>query len=352
MTALTGGSMVARMRSVLRLGLMGCLVSAGATCATSTPEDRGGLPPDVVVNSGEGTQYVQAAAVAAIIEKHTPMRGFAEPTKSHVAAMPLFQRGELQFIFVSQAEMYLANRGDEYYESVGPTPIRVAAAGTEIMFTFFTRPGTGIERLEDLAGKKVMWDTKTSGVFWWAAKHVLDCYGLHDTIVSIPSPQPLDRAEALKAGRVDAYACSTQYQAMEVLASSVGVRLLDIPPECAERVNAVFPQVYPVICPEGYNGGMVTRDVPVLASSSALHAHADVDGDVVYAVLEAIYDHFDEFRASHPTLADMSLDRAVFLRSTVPYHEGAIRFYRERGVWSDEADVMQARLLAELDASR
>jgi len=52
-----------------------------------------------------GTQSVQAAAVA---------------------AMPLFQRSELQFIFVSQAEMYLANRGTEYYESVGPTPIRMS----------------------------------------------------------------------------------------------------------------------------------------------------------------------------------------------------------------------------------
>ena len=95
-----------------------------------------------------GPQYVQAAAVATVLAKHTPMMAFVEPTKSHVAAMPLFQRNELQFIFVSRAEMYLANRGAEYYESVGPTPIRVAAAGTELMFTFFTSPQTGIEMAE------------------------------------------------------------------------------------------------------------------------------------------------------------------------------------------------------------
>ncbi|HSF20224.1 MAG TPA: TAXI family TRAP transporter solute-binding subunit [Vicinamibacteria bacterium] len=326
------------------------LVSHLTACASPPPHD-GSPRAEIAINCGMGTQYVQAAAVAAMVEKHTPLMAFVEPTKSHVAAMPLFQKGELDFIFVSQAEMALANRGEEYYESVGPTPIRVVAAGVEIMFAFFTSPRTGIARLEDLAGRKVMWDTKSSGVFYWAAKHVLDCYGLHDAIVSIPSPSPEDRAEALKAGRVDAYSCSTQYQAMEILHSSVGFEMLDIPEGCALEVNRKYPSVYPAVCPKGYNGGMVTRDVPVLAASTALHAHADLEDDVVYQVLEAIYDHFDEFAQAHPSLRDMSLDRAVALQSIVPYHPGAIRFYRDRGVWSDEAQAMQERLLDELSAT-
>ena len=72
-----------------------------------------------------------------------------------------------------------------------------------------------------------MWDTKAVGVFYWAGKYLLDYYDLHDEIVSIPSPVPADRAEALRAGQVDAYACSTQYQAMEIIHSSVGMRMLD-----------------------------------------------------------------------------------------------------------------------------
>lgn len=328
-----------------------CLLIA---CSGPRPEpgSDSGLPPEVVINATPGTQYVQAAAVATIFEKHTPMKAFVDPTKSHVAAMPLFQRGEMQFIFVSQAEMYLANRGAEYYDSVGPTPMRVAAAGSELMFTFFTSPQTGVETLEDLAGRKVMWDTKTSGVFYWAAKHVLDYYDLHDEIVSVPSPRPVDRAEAVKAGRVDAYACSTQYQAMEILVSSVGMKLLPIPSEAAEWVTERYPQVYPVVCPKGYNGGMVEEDTPVLAASTALHAHADVDDDVVYAGLEALYENFEEFAGLHPTLRQMTLERGVSLRSVVPYHSGAIRFFKDRGMWSDEAEVMQKRLLGELSASR
>jgi hypothetical protein len=48
----------------------------------------------------------------------------------------------------------------------------------------------------------------------------------------------------------------------------------------------------------------------------------------------------------------MTLERGVSLRSVVPYHSGAIRFFKDRGMWSDEAEVMQKRLLGELSASR
>jgi TRAP transporter TAXI family solute receptor len=329
------------------------LASAGlASSAIMVAASTQTLPDEVAINSGPvGTQYVQAAAVAAMIEKHTSMKGFVERTKSHVAAMPLFQEKRCDFIFVSQAEMYLANRGTEYYKSVGPTPIRLVAAGTELWFTFFTSPKTGVAKIEDLAGRKVMWDTKTSGVFYWAARYILDYYKIRNEVISIPSPRPIDRAQALKTGRVDSYACSTQYQAMESIHSSVGMKMLDVPTECAEWINERYPQIYPAVCPKGYNGGMVTRDVPLVAASTGLHARANLGGHVVYAVLEALYDNQEEFSKLHPTLDQMTLDRAVLLNSTVPYHTGAIRFFKDRGVWSPEADEMQQRMLKELGAT-
>lgn len=311
------------------------------------------LPEEIAISSlPKGTQYAQASAVAAIIEKHTPMKGFAEPTKSHVSAMPLFQKKKLDFIFVSQAEMHLANRGSEYYKDVGPTPMRVAAAGVELMFDFFTSPKTGIKKIEDMAGRRVMWETATAGSFYWAGKYVLEYYKIRDKVISIPSPSAPDRANALKMRRIDAYACSTQFTAMEIIHSSVGLKMLDIPKDCADWVNKQYPPLYHAICPKGFNGGMVSRDVPVLAVSTALQTRANLEDHVVYAVLEAIYDHFDEFSKTHPSLKDMSLNRAVPLHAINPYHAGAIKFYKDRGVWTDKAEAMQQRLLNELGATR
>jgi len=68
------------------------------------PPADSALPTEVTVNAGVRVQYAQPAAVATMIEKYTPMVALVEPTKSHVAAMPLFQRREMDFIFVNQAE--------------------------------------------------------------------------------------------------------------------------------------------------------------------------------------------------------------------------------------------------------
>ena len=81
------------------LGLIAALLACAGGCAPPPPPEDVGLPPEVTVNAGVGVQYAQAAAVAAVIEKHTPMKAFVEPTKSHVAAMPLFQRPRDGFHF-------------------------------------------------------------------------------------------------------------------------------------------------------------------------------------------------------------------------------------------------------------
>jgi len=123
---------------------------------------------------------------------------------------------------------------------------------------------------------------------------------------------------------------------MEILSSSVVMKMLEIPSECAEQIQSKYPLVYASVCPRGYNGGMVERDEPALAASTALQAHADVDADVVYAALEAIYDHFDEFSRLYATLTEMSIERAVSAHSIVPHHAGAVRFLKDRGVWTEE----------------
>lgn len=153
-------------------------------------------------------------------------------------------------------------------------------------------------------------------------------------------------------GRIAAYSCSTQFQAMEIINSSVGLRILDIPMATAKWVQKQYPPLYPVMIPKGYNGGMVKRNVPSLAAGTALQGRANLEDHVVYAVLEAIYDHFDEFVKPHPTLKMMTLDRAVSLNSINPYHAGAVKFYKDRGVWTPEAEAMQQRLLKELQATR
>ena len=53
--------------------------------------------------------------------------------------------------------------------------------------------------------------------------------------------------------------------------------------------------------------------------------------EVVYQVVKAVFDNFDEFKKLHPALANLEAKNMVVDGNSAPLHEGAARYYREKG---------------------
>jgi hypothetical protein len=58
---------------------------------------------------------------------------------------------------------------------------------------------------------------------------------------------------------------------------------------------------------------------------------ADLPEATAYLVTKAVFDNFAEFEMSHPALANIS-EESMLLGNTAPFHPGAIRYFRERGL--------------------
>lgn len=66
---------------------------------------------------------------------------------------------------------------------------------------------------------------------------------------------------------------------------------------------------------------------------------------VAYAALKVLWDNNDELRKVNARMRDWTRERMVSGQAAVPYHPGAIKFYREKGAWSAEMDKLQQQLL-------
>ena len=84
----------------------------------------------------------------------------------------------------------------------------------------------------------------------------------------------------------------------------------------------------------------------MIAYDFALVTNKTLPDHVVATILKAIWTDVDKLPAFHPMFREWTRDRAVTLDATIPYHPGAIKFYREQGFWKGEMDQLQQKLLA------
>ena len=59
---------------------------------------------------------------------------------------------------------------------------------------------------------------------------------------------------------------------------------------------------------------------------------------------KAIYGHHDEWKKVHCFARQWKLKKATLIR-VIPFHVGAVRYYKEQGVWTSELEGQQKALL-------
>ena len=80
------------------------------------------------------------------------------------------------------------------------------------------------------------------------------------------------------------------------------------------------------------------------AQSTTLLARADIDPQIVYVVIKAIFDHLPFLASIDPDIAEISLDEAL-LGLEMPLHAGAKRYYADR--WGTGANPPPTAVQAE-----
>ena len=76
-----------------------------------------------------------------------------------------------------------------------------------------------------------------------------------------------------------------------------------------------------------------------------LTALSNQDENLVRALTQAIHENYDDFKDSDPGAIGWALERQVF-QWVVPYHEGAVQYWREIGIWTDELEQHNNSLVA------
>ena len=76
----------------------------------------------------------------------------------------------------------------------------------------------------------------------------------------------------------------------------------------------------------------MTQPVPVIATATILLCHENLDENVAYGIVKTIIEHRGDLIVVHKEADKITLENAVN-GSPVPYHPGAIKYLKEKGLW-------------------
>jgi TRAP transporter TAXI family solute receptor len=268
---------------------------------------------------------------------------------------------------------YYARLGDaQAFTTGGATPLYLqegingfdtAEWGPQEIGSIFYAPHNGyalgvtaksdIQQVSDLKGKTVA-ITPASPSTVTSTAAMLAFGGLTwDDVVPYEVASSALGYEALANGKVDAcFYNITASKAYEQLGLPDGLRFLQFPASDTEgwaRVHATSPIEIPKLA---YKGAGVDAASPIEVMSSAypvLVAWLNVDADTIYVLTKAIWESRDEWAAKDETMAQsftMDMQWELWKGDTVPMHAGAVRYYKEIGVWTDEFEQINNERLA------
>jgi uncharacterized protein len=279
-----------------------------------------------------GVYYPYGGGMAAVLSKHLPgVDVTAEVTAASVDNCKLVaaQKADLGFI--------MGDVGYDAYKGTGKFKEKLPIRNLAVLYSNFMHivalDGKGIHSVADLKGKKLSTGAPGSGTEVKAMR-VLEAYGINpDKDITRDRLGASESAGALKDNKIDAYFWDGGLPTASILdiAATPGIKIKLLAHEdgVAKMVSKYGPVYFKGKIPKNTYPGIST-DTSVAAVANILICNEKLDAALAYNILKTLFAFKPELVAVHKEANHFTLEGAVH-GSPIPYHPGAIKFFKEKG---------------------
>jgi TRAP transporter TAXI family solute receptor len=281
-----------------------------------------------------GVYYALGGGLARVLTDKLPgTQVTAEVTGASVDNLKFIKAGKMDIGFTMSDSASDAVQGVEKFKD-NKVDVRALAALYPNHMQIITVEGSGINKLSDLKGKRISTGSPGSGTEITSFR-LLEALGIDkDKDVKRERLSVNESVNAMKDGKIDAFTWVSGLPAAAVtdLAATPGVKikLLDHA-EVVDAMNKKYGNLYArsTIPANTYPG----QDKPVanIAVWNLLVVDAKMSNDLAYRITKTVFDSQPELVQIHKDATHISL-KTQGSTSSIPYHEGAKKYYKEKGV--------------------
>ncbi|MBN2051069.1 MAG: TAXI family TRAP transporter solute-binding subunit [Spirochaetales bacterium] len=319
---------------VLGFGLVGCKKEAPEESAAAEPQRRfatigtGGLT---------GVYYPTGGAISRIVNKKYDEYGLkvtVESTGGSVFNINAVLSGDLEFGIAQSDRQYQAYEGLAEWESTGPQEkLRAVCALHPESITLIAADDAGIKTIEDLKGKRVNIGDPGSGNRGNAIDALQNAGLDWEKDIMAEQIKAVESAKLLQDGRIDAYFYTIGHPNGSITEATAGTRKVHfVPITNVDDLIAKYPFYAKSFIPIAlYPNATNKEDAPTYGVKATLVTSSDIPEDIVYIITKEIFENLEEFKALHPAFSVLTKEN-MLEGNPAPYHDGAIRYFKEAGM--------------------
>ncbi|WP_099867898.1 TAXI family TRAP transporter solute-binding subunit [Pararhizobium haloflavum] len=314
------------------------LGTAAILPATAQEADRSDWPNTVVIGTASpgGTHAIYGQGVASIISSHVGVPASTQQTQGPTQNLVLVHSDRVNIGLTTMGPAYEAMQGElDLDPGTQYSDVRALFPMYITPFQAAALERSGISSVSDLAGKTIGAGPRggTGGTYWarW-----LETLAIEASVQNGPLG---DQTSQLADGRLDAVTTAAglpiaAFSELETLAPTV---FFGLSQEEIETLRDTVPYAVEFTIPANTYSSQ-PDDIETLAMWNVAFTNDRMPESLAYEIVKAVFENQDDLVATHASAKETLLEN-VSANDFMPYHPGAVRYYREQGIELSDAVV-------------
>jgi uncharacterized protein len=282
-----------------------------------------------------GVYYAVGGAACRLMNKDrqkTGIRCSVESTGGSVFNVNAIKSAELDFGLAQSDIQYNAAKGTGQFKDAPLGDLRAVFSVHPEPFTVLARKEAGVAKFEDFKGKRFNIGNPGSGTLA-SMEELLKQMGWTRADFSLAAELKADeQGTALCDNKIDGffYGVGHPSAAIQDPTTACGAKLIPLTGAAVDALVKDHPYYAKAVIP----GGMYANNpnpTPTYGVLATMVSSSTVPDDVVYAMVKAVFENFDEFKKLHPAFANLDPKSMIKDGLSAPLHPGAAKYYKEKG---------------------
>ena len=283
-----------------------------------------------------GVYYAVGQSICKLVNRGGDEHGIkctAPSTGGSVANLNAIKAGEMDMGVAQSDWQYHAYNGTSKFEDQGANgDLRAVFSVHPEPFTVIARADSGIESFADLKGKRVNIGNPGSGQRG-TMEVVMEKMGMTKDDFKLASElKSSEQSAAMCDNNVDAIIFTVGHPngSIKEATTSCDAKLISVTGAEIDALASENDYYAKATIPGGmYNGS--DADTETFGVGATFVSSTNSDEETIYQVVKAVFDNFDRFKKLHPAFANLKEEDMIVNNLSAPLHDGAAKYYKERG---------------------